>query len=426
MAQRARDSNLTRTARLKLKRGDRYYRRINSSVALVYRRTQADGFGTWSAKITLPDGRREQRRLGDADDHQDANGVDVLSFEQAQTAALKRAEELKRAAGVSGDYIVEDAGLAYLEWFREHRKGVRETENVLNTHIKPDLGAILLRELTSRDIKAWHERLAAAPAKLRTGKFAKTANRRAAPQTADEKRARKATANRILTVLKAILNRAYQDKRVAEDSEWRRVKPFRKVDEPRVRFLSDAEAVRLSNACPPDLRKLVQGALLTGARLGELAALRVQDVDINNEVVYVAESKSGRPRHIPLNPEGVALFSAAILGKTGEKAVFTRADGAPWGKNHHVRAFLAANAAAKISPPVAFHELRHTYASHLAQAGVDLLTIAKLLGHSDTRITSRHYAHLSDKTLAAAVTKLPSFASTANPLQAVPTRIEAA
>ena len=64
---------------------------------------------------------------------------------------------------------------------------------------------------------------------------------------------------------------------------------------------------------------------------------------------------------------------------------------------------------AKITPPIAFHELRHTYASHLAQAGVDLLTISKLLGHADTRITSKHYAHLADRTLAAAVTKLPSF-----------------
>ncbi len=63
----------------------------------------------------------------------------------------------------------------------------------------------------------------------------------------------------------------------------------------------------------------------------------------------------------------------------------------------------------KIRPTVAFHELRHTYGSHLAQAGVDLLTISKLLGHADTRITGKHYAHLTDKTLAAAVMKLPSF-----------------
>jgi len=65
---------------------------------------------------------------------------------------------------------------------------------------------------------------------------------------------------------------------------------------------------------------------------------------------------------------------------------------------------------AKIAPAVSFHELRHTYASLLAQAGADLLTISKLLGHADTRITARHYAHLCDKTLANTVDKLlPNF-----------------
>jgi len=62
-------------------------------------------------------------------------------------------------------------------------------------------------------------------------------------------------------------------------------------------------------------------------------------------------------------------------------------------------------------PAVAFHELRHPYASHLAQAGVDLLRISELLGRADTRITSKHYTHLTDRTLAAAVTRLPSFSS---------------
>lgn len=112
---------------------------------------------------------------------------------------------------------------------------------------------------------------------------------------------------------------------------------------------------------------------------------------------------------MPLNPEGVQLFREAVTGKIGDALLFTKADGARWGKNHHVRPLAEACKVAKIVPGIAFHELRHTYASHLAQAGVDLLTISKLLGHADTRITSKHYAHLADKTLAAAVTKLPSF-----------------
>ncbi len=204
-------------------------------------------------------------------------------------------------------------------------------------------------------------------------------------------------------------NRAFHDGLVADDSAWRKVKPFPKVDEARIRFLSDAEAVRLVNACPGDLRALVRAALLTGARYGELVAMRAQDVNLRTAQVYIAQSKSGRPRHIPLNPEGMALFREALTGKTGDALVFTKADRTAWGKNHHVRPLIEACKVAKIKPAIAFHELRHTYASHLAQAGVDLLTISKLLGHADTRITSKHYAHLADKTLAAAVTKLPSF-----------------
>ena len=185
--------------------------------------------------------------------------------------------------------------------------------------------------------------------------------------------------------------------------------PFKNADQARIRFLSDAEGVRLVNACPADLKRLVRGALLTGARFGELAGMRAQDVDLRARRIYIEPAKSGRSRHVPLNPEGVALFRDLLTGKTGDAPVFARADGKPWGKNHHIRSLLEACHAAKIRPAVAFHELRHTYASHLAQAGVDLLTISKLLGHADTRITSKHYAHLADKTLAAAVTKLPAF-----------------
>jgi hypothetical protein len=58
------------------------------------------------------------------------------------------------------------------------------------------------------------------------------------------------------------------------DDAWRRVKPFKAVDTARVRYLSEAECVRLVNACEPAFRGLVRGALLTGCRHSELAALR--------------------------------------------------------------------------------------------------------------------------------------------------------
>jgi integrase len=282
----------------------------------------------------------------------------------------------------------------------------------VRSHILPAFGDRPIATLKSGDLRTWLEDRATAPARLRTGKFAKSANQRSAPTSGDEKRARRASANRIYTVLRAILNRAFQSGHVASDREWRKVKPFPKVDEARIRFLTDAESVRLVNACPINLRELVRAALLTGARWGELASLRVADVDTNRDrpTVYVAESKSGKPRYIPLNDEGRKLFEILTTGKARDARVFLRSDGLAWGHNHHVRALTDASRVAKIKPAVRFHELRHAYASHLAQAGIPLLTISKLLGHADTRITARHYAHLADKTLADAVTNLPSFA----------------
>lgn len=410
MARSTRDAKLeTRAARLRLKPQARHWKGIGKGLALGYRRT-GEGYGTWSARLLLPGGKYALRRLGDADDSQDANGADVLTYFQAQDKARELAEQAKNDAGiVVSPVTVAQAATRYLDWYKQHRRSVRSTEHAINAHILPALGDRPIHALTTAELRNWLEKLAAQPARVRTMKLAGKPSFRPAPKTADEKRARRATANRVLSILKAMLNRAFEDGRVPDDTAWRKVKPFKGADEARIRFLTDAEALRLVNACQPDLRALVRAALLTGARFGELVALHAHDADLRNGTVYIAHSKSGRPRHIPLNPEGATLFKELVAGKTGDELLFTHADGREWGKNHHVKPLIEACRVAKVRPAVAFHELRHTYASHLAQAGVDLLTISKLLGHADTRITAKHYAHLSDKTLAAAVTKLPSF-----------------
>ena len=314
----------------------------------------------------------------------------------------------------TGPYTVKEAAEHYLAWYKEHRKAFKETEHSVRVHILPALGNDAVSDLTAPRIRKWLDKVAEQPGRVRTSKLAKRQNFRAAPKTEDAKRARRATANRVFNILKALLNKAFHDGMISDDTAWRQVKPFPKVDEARIRFLTGAEAIRLVNSCVTDLRHLTQAALLTGARYGELTALTVNDVDTDVARIYIAQSKSGRPRHIPLNREGVKVFVSAVAGKSGNEIVFTRTDGQPWKKNHHVRPLAEACRTAKIKPSVAFHELRHTYASHLAQQGVDLLTISKLLGHADTRITSKHYAHLADATLAAAVTKLPSFGQTEN------------
>lgn len=115
-----------------------------------------------------------------------------------------------------------------------------------------------------------------------------------------ESPARSATANRVLTVVKAALDHAYRDGQAPSDDAWRRVKPFRNVDLPKVRYLSTDEAARLMNACERSFRPLVQGALLTGCRYGELIVMRTSDYNPDSGTAFVRESKSGKPRYVAL------------------------------------------------------------------------------------------------------------------------------
>ena len=260
--------------------------------------------------------------------------------------------------------------------------------------------------MTTLEIKRWHESLAIKPRRTRTKLLSEQAFL-LPPQTEDEKRARKSTANRILTVFKAILNKAFYDGKTASDTAWRRVKPFPKVEEARIRFLQPYEVDYLMNVEVPDFKDLIQGALFTGARYGELVKMRVYDFMPDQGLVFIQPGKSGKGRHIPLPPEGLAFFESLTAGKPGADFVFIRRNGRQWTKNDQQRPMKEACRKADIEPAIGFHELRHTYASMLAQRGIDLLTISKLLGHADTRITSKHYAHLCDTTLRDAVAKLP-------------------
>ncbi len=163
------------------------------------------------------------------------------------------------------------------------------------------------------------------------------------------------------------------------------------------------EAQRLGNAAPADLRALVAAGLNTGCRAGELLALLGGDVDPRSNTLLIADSKSGKPRHVPLTDDGVALFERLTAGKPEDEPLFPRADGSPWYRVALVRAMRAACTAAKVRPAATFHTLRHTYASHLVQAGVPLIFVAEALGHSDARRVTRHYGHLPPSHVADAI-----------------------
>ena len=400
MARTVRDANLeTRTARLKLAiRTEPYWRGLERGFALGYRR-RARG-GTWLARRRQADGGGyAEHRIGTTDDLQDADGISVLDYGQAQKTAREwwRAEARREEGHDTrqGPLTVADAMSEYLKAYaRRGGKAVYGTKRATETHILPALGNIPVGKLMARKIADWHHGLAEKRARART-KPGRRQNYREAVSGPDAVRKRRATANRILTVLKAALNHAWKAGHVATDDAWRRVKPFKAVETALVRYLSEAECVRLVNACEPTFRNLVRGALLTGCRYSELTGMHAADFNADAGVITVRESKAGKPRHVVLTEEGQRLLAGLTAGKLGSDPIFTRADGGVWGRSHQLRPMRETCRRAKIKPEISFHVLRHTHGSVLAMKGVPMGVIAEQLGHADTRMTEKHYAHLA-------------------------------
>jgi integrase len=386
-------------------RRDPYWTVISKGCAIGYRRG-VNG-GTWIARMRGEEGKQHFEALGAADDTCDADGNMALSFAEAQERARaffkrKAREFAGHDDAKSGPFTVAQAIEEYLvHRARRGSKGVRADTYAANARIVPALGGLEVAKLTSKRIREWHEYVANAPRKVRTKRFAeKQATRDFEADDPEEVRARRSTANRLLTVLKAALNHAFHEGRAAADESWRKVKPFREVDSPVIRYLSADECRRIVNACPADFRALVQGALATGCRYGELTHLIASDFDSEAGTITIRRSKAGKVRHVALADQGKAFFSSLTAGRLSSDLIFLRSDGEGWGPSHQQRPLTAASRIAGVEPTATFHVLRHTYGSSLAMKGVPMGVIAVQLGHSDTRMTERHYAHLAPSYIA--------------------------
>jgi len=405
MARTVRNAKLdSRSARSRLAtRREPYWTVVSRGCAIGYRKG-AKG-GTWIARFRDADGRQHYEALGGADDAVESDVAGTLAYAQAQERARAWFAVTSRnlAAGVpTGEiWTVGNALDTYLAWYEVHRKAVSRVRWVTAHLIRPALGDIPLERLNRQQIVRWHEQLANTPARVRV-KPGMAVRYRDVSADPDAKRRRQSTANRVLTVLKAALTRAYQEGHVASDEAWRRVVPFRGADAPRVRYLSDVEARRLVNACEGTFRTLVTAALLSGARYGELTSLRVADFDTTAKTVHIrpATSKSGKGRHIALSDEGQTFFAGLARGRPSRDLMLAKDGPRNWRTSEQKRPMLKACAAASIDPPVSFHALRHTYASRLAMRGVPLAVIAAQLGHTDTRMVERHYGHLAPSYIA--------------------------
>jgi integrase len=122
--------------------------------------------------------------------------------------------------------------------------------------------------------------------------------------------------------------------------------------------------------------------------------MRVGDYKPQVGVLHIPISKSGKPRDIPLDPEGRAFFEALTVGRPLDEFMFEKYAHEPWGPKNQIDRMKAAVQRVP-GLKLTFHGLRHTFASHLLMGGMSTITLMHLLGHADTREIERCYGHLT-------------------------------
>ena len=170
------------------------------------------------------------------------------------------------------------------------------------------------------------------------------------------------------------------------------------------RILTKDEEAKLLAACDlvhtSQLRQLVTIALNTGMRKGEIHSLRWEHLDLPNRTIHVINGKTERgDRHIPMNDAAFEVISKLQLGRNND-FLFPSARKSGEHLRDPKKGFAKALRLAQI-PHIRFHDLRHTFATRIVHAGVDIITLKDLLGHTKITTTARYTHPLANDKIAA-------------------------
>lgn len=215
------------------------------------------------------------------------------------------------------------------------------------------------------------------------------------------------TVNRYLAVLRLILRTAVNlEKLERSPFEGRRIRLAR--EQGRTRIVTFTEEHRYLKAANATLRDIAVLLIESGLRPTELFRLRQGDVSLRNRQVIVRASKTENGEcAVPLSEAALEVLKRRVADAKGAYLF-------PYCNRHRYdwnlpmvtiqKAHEEALKHAKIAPPFRLYDLRHTYATRAIEAGIDVLTLRELMGHSDLQMTSK-YVSLSQRHLTEATTK---------------------
>lgn len=336
---------------------------------------RSSGGKSYYLRYLEPNGRQRQLKIG---------GWQDLTFSQAK----KKAQQLRSEVVLGGDPLGDrkrkrlvptyaEVAQQHIDQARTYQKRPENTASFINIHLVPQWGKLRLDEIRPQAISKWlgDKRQDLAPA----------------------------TVEKLRVTLGRSFELALQwNLPGAEINPVRAVPRFR-FDNARERYLSTAEAQRLLVVCKgssnPQLWAIVSLLLYTGARKSELLKAKWEHVSLDQRFWLIPDSKTGKARRVPLSGPAIDVIKG-----------LAELPGCPWllpnpetkqPYNTIKRAWATAQAEAKL-PGLRLHDLRHSAASFMANGGVDLFTIGRILGHADHQSTMR-CSHLANDTLMAAV-----------------------
>ena len=321
-------------------------------------------------------GKLKQRRIAPYGD---------LTFAEAQKIAKRWRAEVIMGGDPAADKAEKKAVLTYdkladqhLDFAKSYQKVPGNTDAIMRVHLRPKWGSKRLDEIATQDVAKWL-------AELRTKGLA--------PATVEK--------------IRITFNRSFE-----LALKWGvagvKANPVRGIPRPkfsnaRTRYLTSAEAGKLLEATTKSrnkqLKHIVGLLLLTGSRRSELLHAQWQHVDLDRKVWLISTSKTGKARHVPLSQAAIDIIEKLprfkdcpwLLPNPKTKEPFTDIKN-PWD---------TARKAAGLGN-LHLHDLRHSAASFMINAGIDLFAVGRILGHADHQSTMR-YSHLANETLMKAV-----------------------
>ena len=372
MARNIRSSELeNRTNRLKLPVTTKpTYVRIGPGLSLGYRKNQAGG--KWVMRTANGKGGMVTNTIAEADDHSESNGQTILDFFQAQAMARKLFNE----PNVVKHLTIQECVDNYLIVLKSKNSNTAyDTKLRLQKHFIPQFGEKTVSSLTKTQLDQWQASL-----------VSKSTDIEVIRQSKD-------LANRVLGMVRAVLNHAMKDQSYnLNDAAWRFVKPFRNVGQPRsIRYTEDEVQKLITNAPNKSTSNLIEGAYLTGLRLGEMTSAKVSSFNSIDGKLKVT-GKTGT-RIIFLQQDAIEFFRGLTNSRTLDEYIFTKENGSPWKPSDQKLPFKTALKNANLPSDGSIYALRHTYASMAIENGMPLMALHKHLGTS-VKMLQNTYSHI--------------------------------